>query len=154
MDTRQSLNTFLSPEQCSVYDAVLVTSQARHVDVYLVGGAVRDWLMGQTIGDLDFVVEGDAIEFARAVQAEHGGELQIYDKFRTSTWMSHGLHTDIATARVETYPRPAILPVVTSATLREDLARRDFTINAIALRLSDYLGEAFHFVLYSQSLSF
>ena len=139
MDTRQSLATFLSPEQRSVYDAVLATAQTQHAEVYLVGGAVRDWLMRQPIGDLDFVVEGDAIAFGRVVQAEHGGELQTYEKFRTATWTCFGQHTDIATARVEQYPRPAILPVVTPATLREDLTRRDFTVNALALRLNDAL---------------
>jgi tRNA nucleotidyltransferase (CCA-adding enzyme) len=139
VDTRQSLTAYLSPEQRSVYDAVLATAQAQHVELYLVGGAVRDWLMRQPIGDLDFVVEGDAIPFAQAVRAAHGGELQSYEKFRTATWTSFGLHTDIATARVETYPRPAILPVVRPATLREDLSRRDFTVNALALRLNDAL---------------
>ena len=139
MDTNQSLSVSLSTEQRSVYDAVLATAQMHHASLYLVGGAVRDWLMRRPIGDLDFVVEGDAIAFGRTVQAEHGGELQVYEKFRTVTWTHCGLHTDIATARTEVYPRPAILPVVTPATLREDLARRDFTVNALALCLSDEL---------------
>ncbi len=133
----QSLADSLAPEQRSVYDAVLATAQAQNASVYLVGGAVRDWLLRRPVGDLDFTVEGDAIDFARALQASHGGELLTYDKFRTATWVACGLSTDITTARTETYPRPAILPVITPATLRQDLPRRDFTVNAIALGLRD-----------------
>jgi tRNA nucleotidyltransferase (CCA-adding enzyme) len=93
--------------------------------------------MGQPIGDLDFVVEGDAIAFARALQRQYGGALQAYEKFRTATWLSHGLYTDIATARRETYPRPAVLPSITPSDIEQDLLRRDFTVNAMALGLHD-----------------
>ncbi len=133
----RSLADSLVPAQHLVYDAIVATSQEQHASVYLVGGAVRDWLMQQPIGDLDFVVEGDAIDFAHALQASYGGELQTYEKFRTATWVASGLHTDIATARTETYPRPAALPLVSPATIQQDLSRRDFTVNAMALGLRD-----------------
>ncbi|MCL5999577.1 MAG: CCA tRNA nucleotidyltransferase [Chloroflexi bacterium] len=127
----------LASEQHEVFDAVRAFAQREGVNAYLVGGAVRDWLMGLPIGDLDFVVEADAIAFTQALQRHYSGALQAYDKFRTATWLSHGLHNDIATARSETYAHPAVLPSVTPAGITQDLLRRDFTINAIALRLYD-----------------
>jgi tRNA nucleotidyltransferase (CCA-adding enzyme) len=127
----------LTPDQRAVLQAIQSTAQREGVPAYLVGGAVRDWLLGRPVGDLDVSVEGDAIAFARALQSEHGGDLQVYEKFRTTTWHSHGLHTDVATSRAETYSRPAVLPAVTPAPIEQDLQRRDFTINAMALRLAD-----------------
>lgn len=107
-------------------------------ELYLVGGSVRDLLLGRPVLDLDLVLEGDAIHFGRAVQARLGGALTVHDKFRTATWQTpDGLSLDLITARRETYPVPASLPVVTPSTLADDLARRDFTINTLALRLSD-----------------
>ena len=112
----------------------------RGLELYLVGGSVRDLLLGRPVLDLDLVLEGDAIHFGRAVQAHLGGTLTVHDKFRTATWQTpEGLSLDLITARRETYPAPASLPVVTSSTLADDLARRDFTINTLALRLSDGL---------------
>jgi tRNA nucleotidyltransferase (CCA-adding enzyme) len=132
-----SLAEFLSSEQHAVYGAVRALAQRDGASVYLVGGAVRDWLMNQPVGDLDFSVEGDAIAFAQALQRAHGGNVQAYEKFGTATWTAGDQSVDIATARSETYPRPAILPVVAPSDIERDLARRDFTINAMALRLRD-----------------
>ena len=134
---KSTLTTVLSPEQRDIYNAVQALAKQLSANVYLVGGAVRDWLMDRPAGDLDFVVEGDALEFAQALQHQYGGTLLVYAKFRTTTWTSRGLHTDIATARSESYLRPAILPTVTPANIDQDLRRRDFTINAMALRLRD-----------------
>ena len=127
----------LSTEQCAIYDAMQVCADQRNVNVYLVGGAVRDWLMGHPAGDLDFTVEADGIVFARALSDVHGGEVVAHERFRTATWTFNGLHTDITTARSESYPRPAALPVVAPAPIGVDLMRRDFTINAMAVRLRD-----------------
>ncbi|NJM40594.1 MAG: CCA tRNA nucleotidyltransferase [Anaerolineae bacterium] len=104
-----------------------------------MGGASRDGLLRcPQIGDLDFVIEGDAITFARALQHAHGGEVQPHEKFRTATWVIDEEHAfDFATARAETYPRPALLPEVKPTDILTDLGRRDFAINAIAMRLSD-----------------
>jgi tRNA nucleotidyltransferase/poly(A) polymerase len=143
--TEPTLASFLSPAQREVFNAVQDTAQREGVSVYLVGGAVRDWLMGWPVSDLDFVVEGNAVAFAQQVQQQHGGSVQAYEKFHTATWTSHNLHTDIVTARRETYARPAVLPDVTPASIEEDAWRRDFTINTIALRLSDAaLLDPFH----------
>ena len=100
--------------------------------VYLVGGAVRDLLMGGEPADLDLVVEGDAAQLA----ARLGGRLRVHDRFGTSTVELDGHTYDIARARQETYARPGALPDVTPATLDEDLLRRDFTVNAMAIALT------------------
>ncbi len=129
----------LSPQQRRVFQAVQAASAQTGLSAYLVGGAVRDGLLRcPQIGDLDFVIEGDAIAFARTLQQANGGEVQPHEKFRTATWAvdEHNAF-DFATARAETYPRPAMLPEVTPTDILTDLKRRDFAINAIALRLSD-----------------
>jgi tRNA nucleotidyltransferase (CCA-adding enzyme) len=99
--------------------------------VYLVGGAVRDLLLGGQPYDLDVVVEGDAAGLARRL----GGEHVVHDRFGTSTASVGGFSYDIARARTETYARPGALPDVAPAALDEDLRRRDFTVNAIAIAL-------------------
>jgi tRNA nucleotidyltransferase (CCA-adding enzyme) len=108
--------------------------------VYVVGGAVRDALLGHPSYDLDLVVEGDVPAFARRLARQLGGEVQTHKAFGTAEVLYEGGEIDIATARTETYPQPAALPEVQFATLEEDLARRDFTINAIAasLRADDF----------------
>jgi tRNA nucleotidyltransferase (CCA-adding enzyme) len=99
--------------------------------VHLVGGAVRDLLLGRDRADLDVVVEGHAEALAR----ELGGETVTHARFATAKVTLDGLEYDLATARAETYPRPGALPEVRAAGLPEDLARRDFTINAMAIPL-------------------
>jgi tRNA nucleotidyltransferase (CCA-adding enzyme) len=101
--------------------------------VHVVGGAVRDLLMGGAPVDLDLVVEGDAETFARSL----GGTLTGHDRFGTATVVVDGHTYDVARARRETYARPGALPDVEPAPLAEDLERRDFTVNAIAIALSD-----------------
>ncbi len=130
-----ALAAALSTEQREVYNAIRAYADHRNVAVYLVGGAVRDWLMGRPAGDLDFTVEVDAIDFARGLMEVHGGQVTAHERFRTATWLWVGHHTDFTTSRSETYPRPAMLPVVTPAPIERDLYRRDFSINAMALRL-------------------
>jgi tRNA nucleotidyltransferase (CCA-adding enzyme) len=104
---------------------------------YLVGGAVRDLLRGVPHVDLDVVVEGDALAVARALAERLGGEVVEHDRFGTATVRAPELTVDIATARRERYPTPGALPEVEPADLAEDLARRDFTINAMAIALAD-----------------
>lgn len=114
---------------------ILHAADAAGVQACVVGGAVRDWLMGERVVDIDVVVEADAIPFARSLEARYGGHVHIYEPFRTTTWFVSGLSIDITTARTETYARPAALPDVLPASLVEDFRRRDFTVNAMALRL-------------------
>ncbi len=102
--------------------------------VYVVGGAVRDLLLGREPRELDFVVEGDALAVARRI----GGRVVAHERFGTATVSVPGATFDLASARRERYERPGALPEVElGATLREDLERRDFTVNAIALHLAD-----------------
>lgn len=100
--------------------------------VYLAGGAVRDVLLGGAPVDLDLVVEGDAADFAASL----GGALKVHDRFGTSTVALDGHTYDIARSRRETYARPGALPDVEPAPVAEDLLRRDFTVNAMALGLA------------------
>jgi len=108
--------------------------------VYVVGGAVRDALLGHPSYDLDLVVEGDVPAFAERLAGRLGGRVQTHPAFGTAEVLYDGGEIDVATARTETYPEPGALPEVRAATLEEDLARRDFTINAIAasLRRDDF----------------
>lgn len=108
----------------------------RHV--WAVGGAVRDLLLGGVPSDLDLVVEGDAVAVARRAAARLGGEVLVHERFGTATVRGAAAVFDLAGARRESYPRPGALPVVElGAALADDLARRDFTVNTLALRLAD-----------------
>jgi tRNA nucleotidyltransferase (CCA-adding enzyme) len=105
--------------------------------VYAVGGAVRDALLGRIPKELDLVVEGDAVALAKRAAERVNGSLVVHDRFKTATISADGFSFDIASARKERYPRPGALPDVTlGATITEDLARRDFTVNAIAVDLA------------------
>jgi tRNA nucleotidyltransferase (CCA-adding enzyme) len=99
--------------------------------VHLVGGAVRDLLMGGAPSDLDLVVEGDAVEVANQI----GENVVVHDRFGTSSVQANGFTYDLALARRERYDHPGALPEVEPAPLSEDLKRRDFTVNAIAVAL-------------------
>jgi tRNA nucleotidyltransferase (CCA-adding enzyme) len=106
--------------------------------VYVVGGAVRDLLLGRRPHELDFVVEGDAVAVARRAAERIGGRVTAHERFGTATVSAPAASFDLAAARRERYPRPGALPEVEpGASLREDLERRDFTVNAIALHLAD-----------------
>jgi tRNA nucleotidyltransferase (CCA-adding enzyme) len=106
--------------------------------VWVVGGAVRDLLLGGRPSDLDLVVEGDALPVARRAAERLDGEVLVHERFGTATVRGAEGAFDLAGARRENYPEPGALPVVElGASLAEDLARRDFTVNTLALRLAD-----------------
>src|SRR5690606_36028072 len=107
-------------------------------DVSAVGGVVRDALLGVPHGpELDLVVEGDAIALAERLGHELGARVTAHPRFGTATIeLPHGGHLDLVSARRETYPAPGALPAVVRGTLDDDLARRDFTVNAMAVGLS------------------
>ena len=104
--------------------------------VHLVGGAVRDLLLGADPVDVDLTVEGDAPAVAAALADRLGGETRVHDRFGTATVRAGDLAFDLVSARAESYRRPGALPDVRPGTLDEDLARRDFSVNAIALDLA------------------
>ena len=104
--------------------------------VYLVGGAVRDALSAEPSFDVDIAVEGDGIAFGKALAKALGGRVRVHEKFGTAVVLyGDGGRVDVATTRTEFYDAPAALPSVEHATIREDLFRRDFTINAMAASL-------------------
>jgi len=103
--------------------------------VYLVGGTVRDILLGEKGFDIDIAVEGDAIEFARALADTLAGRMTPHHKFGTAVVQYEHGRVDVVTTRTEFYDAPGALPTVERAGLREDLFRRDFTINAMAVSL-------------------
>lgn len=125
-------------------------AQSKKMYLYMVGGIVRDLLLKRPNFDIDFVLEGNAIDFAEALQAKYGGEIQSYPPFGTATWTltedvaeKLGLslsdiphHLDFATARSELYEHPTALPTVYNSGIKLDLRRRDFTINSMAVQLS------------------
>ncbi len=107
-------------------------------DVSAVGGVVRDAVLGVPHGDeIDLVVEGEAIPLAGRLGRALGARVVTHGRFGTAALeLPHGGEVDLVSARSETYPAPGALPVVGPGTLADDLARRDFTVNAIAVGLS------------------
>lgn len=105
--------------------------------VYVVGGFVRDLLLRRENLDVDIVVEGDGIEFAKALKARYGAKVRPHEKFKTAQVIfSDGFRLDVATARLEYYEYPAAMPTVSLSSLKLDLYRRDFTINTLAIKLN------------------
>jgi tRNA nucleotidyltransferase (CCA-adding enzyme) len=104
--------------------------------VYLVGGVVRDLLLGYPNFDLDLVVEGDAVKLAQQMAETSQAKLLAHHRFGTAKLRYENFTLDLATARKETYARPGALPTVTPGTLKDDLIRRDFSINAMAISLA------------------
>src|SRR5436189_427446 len=118
-----------------VFEAVAAVSEPFE-GVYLVGGTVRDILLGERSFDVDIAVEGDAIALAQALADALGGRVRAHEKFGTAVVVyGDGERVDVVTARTEFYDAPAALPAVEHASIREDLFRRDFTINAMAVSL-------------------
>lgn len=106
--------------------------------VFLVGGPVRDLLLGRVVRDLDFMMEGDPEPFVRELASRIGAEVRTFERFMTYKIGRGDQHLlDVATARTETYSRPGSLPTVARADAAQDLARRDFAINAMAMDLRD-----------------
>ncbi len=104
--------------------------------IYLVGGAVRDLLMDEPVADLDITVESDASTVAHALAARLSGRVVARSQFGTFKVDMAGESVDVVTSRRETYRRPGALPTVSPSSIDDDLQRRDFTINAMALRLT------------------
>ncbi len=124
-----------SPRLARIADAVAQLGE-RADGVYVVGGTIRDILLGEASFDVDIAVEGDAIAFAYALAGELGGRATPHQRFGTAiVSYADGERIDVVTTRTEFYDSPGALPTVERAGLREDLFRRDFTINAMAASL-------------------
>lgn len=125
-----------SPSQRRTLDAVLETAKKRSTDIWLVGGPVRDFLLGLPFGDLDFTVPADAEGFAAALAPLLGGRSHSFPQFMTAkVLLESDLDIDIASARRERYDRPGALPRVERGSPEDDLLRRDFRANAMGLEL-------------------
>jgi tRNA nucleotidyltransferase (CCA-adding enzyme) len=128
----------LDPQSRSLITSIGQLAQRLKMKAYLVGGPVRDLLLGHPGIDLDIVVEGNAMRLADEFSEKTLNSMVVkYPAFKTATVsLADGRMIDFASARKEKYARPGAFPAVVSATLKEDLARRDFTINAIAIAIN------------------
>ena len=111
-------------------------AEALSMRAYVVGGFVRDLLLGRSDLDLDVVVEGDGVAFIKAWERE-GYRVSVHERFRTGIIFFPGRKVDVATARREFYEYPLAQPTVASDSLKHDLYRRDFTVNAMAIALGE-----------------
>jgi tRNA nucleotidyltransferase (CCA-adding enzyme) len=126
---------FLAPLPPAVSEAVRgIIEAAGGAHVYAVGGAVRDLLLGAAAVDLDLAVEGDAVDLAR--RAFPQARVTAHARFGTASVVVAGTRIDLASMRSETYARPGALPKVAPGAIDDDLRRRDFSMNALALRLT------------------
>lgn len=112
------------------------TAEAMGMNVYLVGGSVRDMLLGQANLDIDLVIEGDGILFAKELSSHLEAKARSHPRFGTAQIILDDLKLDVATARTEYYESPAALPKVETSSIKKDLYRRDFTINTLAIKLN------------------
>ena len=142
------LTTHLPPPLLSLLEHVEQLADRLDVSVFLVGGFVRDLLLSIPNFDLDFVVEGDGIQFGKTLAKELSAEWTIHERFGTvsialpkSLNLPQMHHLDVATARTEYYEYPTALPTVERSSIKKDLYRRDFTINALAIRINRTPGE-------------
>jgi tRNA nucleotidyltransferase (CCA-adding enzyme) len=157
------LEQALSDPVLNLVRCVSRTAHAMDVVPYFVGGLVRDLLLGQSIVDVDMVIEGDAIGLADRLVCALGGRVIAHQRFGTAKWLlSNGVWAqvtdrvsgqdklppsiDFVTARTEFYTHPTALPQVAESSIKQDLHRRDFTINTLAIRLDpDHWGELLDF---------
>lgn len=137
-DYMYMLESHLNAEQSRVVAAVQKAAAEVNLNLFLTGGVMRDVLGGFPTRDLDFTVEGDAIKLAKLVAKTTGAQVVSTDENRRLTELvfPSGITAEIAMSRQERYPKPGAKPVVSPATIHEDLGSRDFTINAVALSLN------------------
>ena len=132
------LESHLSPDQNRVVEDVQAAAGQANVNLFLTGGAMRDMLAGYRIRDLDFVVEGNALKIAKAVADAARAQTVSVDEHRKTVELlfPNGVTAQIAMSRSEKYAKTGAKPQIAPATIQDDLRRRDFTCNAIALSLS------------------
>lgn len=106
------------------------------MNAFLVGGSVRDLLRGEKNLDIDIVIEGDGVAFAKELASELGAKVNVHERFATAKIKKDSMRLDVATARTEYYETPAALPRVKMSSIKKDLYRRDFTINTLAVKLN------------------
>jgi len=136
-DYLYTLEMRLSPEQQRAITLLQDTARAAGMNVYLTGGAVRDIISGLAIRDLDFTVQGNALKLQKELERA-GAEVVAFDDDLKTLHLTllGGVRAEVSTARTETYEKIGKPPVIAPATIIEDLRRRDFTVNAMALSLN------------------
>src|SRR6266702_97035 len=132
-----TMESRLSPDQFRTVNTVQQIARSYGMNIYLTGGAIRDILTGFPIRDLDFTVQGNPLDFEKDLESA-GGIVDMVDKtFCVLHVVFQGIRAEIGMARAEVFDKPGKPPMVTPATINEDLRRRDFTFNAMALSLND-----------------
>ncbi len=130
------LEKFLPPPVLALVKIAGTEAATMGQELYIVGGVVRDLFLRRSNFDFDLVVEGEAISLARKLAGDSGAKLILHERFGTAKLIYPEFSLDLATARSESYSRPGALPLVKAGRLKDDLIRRDFSINAIALHLN------------------
>jgi len=159
MNLSEKLESILTAESMALIRLIRTEAERFDFPLYLVGGSVRDLLLGRAINDFDLTVEGDAAQLAEAVLRKYAGKVVFHARFGTATWTLDETtfkrlnipllgvsgfppFLDFISARSETYSQPGALPTVKRSTIDDDLLRRDFTINTMAVRLDGrYWGQ-------------
>jgi len=148
MNLADRIESSLTAELLTLLRLVKPEAESLGFPLFIVGGSVRDLLLGRRLNDFDLTVEGDAIRLARSLASKHGGNVTAHTKFGTAKWFppdnlkADRDTLDLISARSETYKHPAALPTVKLGRINDDLRRRDFTINALAIRLDgSHFGE-------------
>jgi tRNA nucleotidyltransferase (CCA-adding enzyme) len=144
----EQIGRVLGEPAAKLIDLIARHAQEKSVNLYMVGGVVRDLFLNRPNLDIDFVAEGSAIELAKDLCEHYGGEVHSFQPFGTAKWildptMLDGelpAHVDFAGARYEFYEHPTALPTVYQSGIKLDLQRRDFTINTLAIQLSPATG--------------
>jgi len=136
MNLASQLEQYLPPRVLELLTEISEEADRLGQKVYLVGGVVRDLLLGQANFDLDLVVEGDAVRLAQRMAGGPQTKLVTHPRFGTAKLGYGDFSLDMASARRETYASPGALPEVSPGTLSDDLSRRDFTINAMSVCLT------------------
>lgn len=152
MNLSNRLESFLTSESLALIRLIRAETERLDFPLYLVGGSVRDLMLGRPVKDFDLTVEGHAAQLAEVILRKFAGKVVFHTRFGTATWTldettfkrldvpmlgASGFppFLDFISARSETYSQPGALPTVKRSTIDDDLRRRDFTINAMALRL-------------------
>jgi len=137
----QSTNDLLGMDRIEIDDELVRTvgriADENNFEVYVVGGYVRDLLLGREVKDVDFLVIGEGLKFAKVVGKYFGKKPAVYEQFRTAMIMLDDRKIEFVGARKESYRKDSRKPIVEDGTLDDDLARRDFTINAIAVSINE-----------------
>ena len=138
IDMKSKMHQELSQETMDMLLSIGKMADEMNLRAYVVGGFVRDLILGVENLDIDIVAEGDGMQFAQELGKSMKGSVRSYENFGTATiTLEDGVKIDVATARNETYKNPGALPTVESGSIESDLFRREFTINSLAIILNE-----------------